>query len=282
MTVRGQKLNLTGGAALMAYANRSSIMVEERMRLEGKRAIVTGAGSDGLGRAIALALAQEGADVAVLYRRSVEGAAQVAAAITELGREAISVQADLANVTATRQTVREVIGHFGGIDILVNNAAVITRTPFLELKDEEWDQIHAVNLRGSFACAQEAARAMVSRDRGGRIIMISSVNQQIVTPDQAHYCAAKGGVMQLARAMAVELAQHGITVNLIAPGTIETDFNRHLLSDPTFRATRERPVPMGRLGQPTDIVGAAVFLASDESAYVTGASIVVDGGLSLS
>lgn len=251
------------------------------MRLRGKRALVTGAGSDGIGRAISLAFASEGADVAMFYHRSAEGAAHAAATIRETGRRAVTVQVNLADVPAVRRAVGDVVNQLGGVDILVNNAAAITRTPFLELTDEEWDAIQTVNLRGYFVCAQETARDMARRGQEGRIIMISSVNQQIVTGEQAHYCAAKGGIMQLAKAMALELAPLGITVNVIAPGTVETDFNRHLLIDPAFRELRERPVPMGRLGQPADITGAAVFLASDESAYVTGASIVVDGGLSL-
>ena len=138
-----------------------------------------------------------------------------------------------------------------------------------------------MNLRGYFATGQEAARHMVARGAGGRIIMVSSVNQVTVNPGLAHYVATKGGVMQLARAMALELAPAGVTVNLIAPGTIETDLNRQALADPATRQARLARIPMRRLGQPEDVAGAAVFLASDAASYVTGATITIDGGLTL-
>jgi NAD(P)-dependent dehydrogenase (short-subunit alcohol dehydrogenase family) len=153
--------------------------------------------------------------------------------------------------------------------------------PFLDLTDAEWDRVHAVNLRGYFAVGQEAARHMVARGGGGRIIMVSSVNQVSVNRGIAHYAATKGGVMQLAKAMALELAPSGITVNLIAPGTIETDLNRTFLARPENRAAKLGVIPMDRIGRPEDVAGAAVFLASDAAAYVTGATIVVDGGLTL-
>jgi NAD(P)-dependent dehydrogenase (short-subunit alcohol dehydrogenase family) len=153
--------------------------------------------------------------------------------------------------------------------------------PFLELTDAEWDRIHAVNLRGYFATAQEAARQMVARGAAGRIVMVSSVNQVTVNRGIAHYAAAKGGVMQLAKAMALELAPTGVTVNLIAPGTIETDLNRDFLAEAGNRRAKLGLIPMNRIGRPEDVAGAAVFLASEAAGYVTGATIVVDGGLSL-
>jgi NAD(P)-dependent dehydrogenase (short-subunit alcohol dehydrogenase family) len=153
--------------------------------------------------------------------------------------------------------------------------------PFLELTDAEWDRVHAVNLRGYFAVGQEAARHMVGRGAGGRIIMVSSVNQVTVNRGIAHYVATKGGVMQLAKAMALELASAGVTVNLIAPGTIETDLNRAFLAEPENRRAKLGRIPMDRIGRPQDVAGAAVFLAGESAAYVTGATIVVDGGLTL-
>ena len=169
----------------------------------------------------------------------------------------------------------------GGLDILVHCAATLARVPFLDLDDAEWDRVHAVNLRGAFATAQEVARGMARRGAGGRIIMVSSVNQDHPTLHLAHYVASKGGVRMLARAMAIELAGQGITVNLIAPGTIETDLNRAALADDGFRKIKLGLIPTGHIGTPGDVAGAAVYLASDAARYVTGTTITVDGGLTL-
>lgn len=251
------------------------------MRLEGRRALVTGAATHGMGRAIAEALAAEGAEVAVHHYREAEAAAELVAALRATGRRAVALQADLGDPVAARALVRRAVETLGALDVLVNNAAAFSRVPFLDLTDAEWDRVHAVNLRGYFATGQEAARHMVARGAGGRIIMVSSVNQVTVNPGLAHYVATKGGVMQLARAMALELAPAGVTVNLIAPGTIETDLNRQALADPATRQARLARIPMRRLGQPEDVAGAAVFLASDAASYVTGATITIDGGLTL-
>jgi NAD(P)-dependent dehydrogenase (short-subunit alcohol dehydrogenase family) len=251
------------------------------MLLEGKRALVTGAGSRGIGRAIAEALAAAGADVAVHYHGDGALASQLVGRIRESGRRAVALPADLADPAAGRALVGRAAEELGAVDILVCCAAVLSRVPFLELTDAEWDRIHAVNLRGYFVTAQEAARRMVERGAGGRIVMVSSVNQYTVNRGIAHYAAAKGGVMQLAKSMALELAPTGVTVNLIAPGTIETDLNRDFLSEPGNRRAKLGLIPMDRIGRPEDIAGAAVYLASDAAGYVTGATIVVDGGLSL-
>jgi NAD(P)-dependent dehydrogenase (short-subunit alcohol dehydrogenase family) len=251
------------------------------MALEGKRALVTGAGSRGIGRAIAEALGAEGAEVAVHHYGDGTQALEVAARLRSSGRKAIALPADLADPTAARALVRRAIDELGALDVVVCCAAVLSRVPFLELTDAEWDRVHAVNLRGYFAVGQEAARHMVARGAGGRIVMVSSVNQATVNRGIAHYAATKGGVMQLARAMALELAPAGITVNLIAPGTIETDLNREFLAEPSNRQAKLRLIPMERMGRPQDVAGAAVFLASEAAAYVTGATIVVDGGLTL-
>jgi NAD(P)-dependent dehydrogenase (short-subunit alcohol dehydrogenase family) len=251
------------------------------MALEGKRALVTGAGSRGIGRAIAEALGAEGAEVAVHYYGDGTGALEVVDRLRASGRRAVALPADLADPTAARALVRRAIDELGAIDVVVCCAAVLSRVPFLELTDAEWDWVHAVNLRGYFAVGQESARHMVARGAGGRIVMVSSVNQVTVNRGIAHYVATKGGVMQLARAMALELAPAGITVNLIAPGTIETDLNREFLAEAPNRQAKLRLIPMDRIGRPQDVAGAAVFLASEAAAYVTGATIVVDGGLTL-
>ena len=251
------------------------------MSLEGKRALVTGAGSRGIGRAIAEALGTEGADVAVHYYGDGGVAGELVERLRASGRRAVAMPADLAEPVAARALVRGAIDELGGLDVVVCCAAVLSRIPFLDLTDAEWDRVHAVNLRGYFAVGQEAARHMVARKAGGRIIMVSSVNQVTVNRGIAHYVATKGGVMQLAKAMALELAPAGVTVNLIAPGTIETDLNRAFLAQPENRAAKLELIPVDRIGRPEDVAGAAVFLASDAAAYVTGATVVVDGGLTL-
>jgi NAD(P)-dependent dehydrogenase (short-subunit alcohol dehydrogenase family) len=251
------------------------------MPLAGRRALVTGAGSRGIGRAIAEALAAEGADVAVHYYGDGTVALELVDRLRTSGRRAVALSADLADPTAARALVQCAIDELGALDVVVCCAAVLSRVLFLELTDAEWDRVHAVNLRGYFAVGQEAARHMVARGAGGRIIMVSSVNQATVNRGIAHYVATKGGVMQLAKAMALELAPAGITVNLIAPGTIETDLNRGFLAEPENRRAKLGLIPMDRIGHPQDVAGAAVFLASEAAAYVTGATIVVDGGLTL-
>jgi NAD(P)-dependent dehydrogenase (short-subunit alcohol dehydrogenase family) len=251
------------------------------MTLEGRRALVTGAGSRGIGRAIAEALGAAGADVAVHYFGDGAVTRDLVDGLRASGRRAVGLAADLADPAAARALVRRAAADLDGLDVVVCCAAVLSRVPFLDLTDAEWDRVHAVNLRGYFATGQEAARHMVARGAGGRIIMVSSVNQVTVNRGIAHYVATKGGVMQLARAMALELAPAGITVNLIAPGTIETDLNREFLAEPRNRQAKLGLIPMGRVGRPEDVAGAAVFLASEAAAYVTGATIVVDGGLTL-
>jgi len=251
------------------------------MRLDGKKALVTGAGSDGIGRAIALAFGREGADVAVHYHSKPDVAASVVSDIEAMGRAAFAIQANLVEAETARQLVRDAAERLGGLDIVVTAAAVNYRKPILDLTDAEWDHMAALNVRGTFACATEAARLMRSAGRGGRIIMIGSIAQQIVPPNQTAYAATKGGVAQLARGMAVELAGDGITVNVIGPGTTLTDFNRQRLADPATRASRESMIPMGRLGVPDDMTEAAVYLASPGASYTTGITIFVDGGLML-
>ena len=251
------------------------------MRLDGNKALITGAGSYGIGRAIALGFAREGADVAIHYHSRPEVAASVVADIEALGRRAFALQADLAEAEACRQLVREATDTLGGLDIVVTAAAAIYRKPILEIADAEWDHMMALNLRGTFACATEAARIMRARGTRGRIILIGSIVQRLALAGQIAYGTTKAGVAQLARGMAYELAADGITVNVIAPGATLTDFNREHLSDPKVRASREAAIPMGRLGDPEDMVEAAIYLASSGAAYTTGITIFVDGGIML-
>jgi NAD(P)-dependent dehydrogenase (short-subunit alcohol dehydrogenase family) len=250
------------------------------MTLKGQRALVTGAGSDGIGRAIGRALAREGADIALHHLNQPEPAAALVAEFQAQGRRALAIEADFADIAAARATARQAIAALGGLDILVCTAAMLLRKPALETTDAEWSRLHTVNLHASFALAQEAAQDMTPRGHG-RIILVSSVNQFTPNPGLIAYAASKAGMMQMARTLALELAPTGVTVNLIAPGTIETDLNRAALADPAWRAQKLALIPMARIGRPEDIAAAALFLAGPGAAYVTGSTITVDGGLEL-
>jgi NAD(P)-dependent dehydrogenase (short-subunit alcohol dehydrogenase family) len=251
------------------------------MELDGKTALVTGAGSNGIGRAVVLALAQAGAGVAIHYLDQKAAALDLRDAVRKTGQSAHAFSADLADPQEARKMVHAADAALGGIDIVVSCAATLARVPFLEITDDEWDRVHQVNLRGTFAVAQEAARSMSARGCSGRIILVSSVNQDHPTMHLAHYVASKGGVRMLARSMALELAPLGITVNLLAPGTVETDLNRKALANSAFRADKLSLIPMNRIAEPSEIAAAAVFLASSAASYITGETITIDGGLTL-
>jgi NAD(P)-dependent dehydrogenase (short-subunit alcohol dehydrogenase family) len=252
------------------------------MKLEGRRALVTGAGSNGIGRAMASALCAEGARVVAHYYREPLALSDLDA-MRRGGPEILQLQADLSDPSAARRLVREAAAALDGLDVLVACAAFTERIPFLSITDDAFDRLMQVNLHGTFATAQEVARVMVEQEQGGRIVVVSSVNQDNVVPLQSHYCASKGGLRQLARAMALELAPHGINVNLVAPAATLTDMVRDKhASDPEWSEQVRRKYPLGRIGLPEDFRGAAVFLASEDSAFITGATIVIDGGFSLS
>ena len=248
------------------------------MRLEGKRALVTG-GSRGIGRAIALGLGREGADVAVNYRRSREDAESAVREMEEIGRRAVAVQGSTASRSDVDRFVAEAHDFLGGIDILVNNAGILKRTPLLEIGEEEWDAILDVNLKGYFLVGQAVARHMVEAGTRGAIVNVSSAGQAAAGPDLTHYCVSKAGVGMLTKQMALELAPHGIRVNAIAPGLIETDLNRADIARDEFREGRLARIPLRLIGTPDDVVGAVVYLASnDEARLVTGTSLFVDAG----
>ena len=246
------------------------------MQLLGKTALVTGA-SRGIGRAIAVALAKDGADVAVNYVRDAGGAEETAAAVEAAGRRSLLVQADVTRRQQVEAMVAKVLQHFGRIDILVCNAGVLTRTPFLELTDEQWEKVVSTNLTGPFLVGQAAARQMVKQG-GGKIINVTSEVAERALPNLSHYCASKGGLRQLTKAMAIELAPYGISVNAVAPGTTETDINRDRLALPEERKLRLTRVPIGRFNQPENVAAAVVFLASSGSDTMVGATVAVDGG----
>lgn len=247
------------------------------MKLENKTGIVTGA-RRGIGRAIALALAKEGANV-VVSDVSQEECQKVVAEITALGRRGLALKCDVTSRAEVDDMVERTVAQFGNLDILVNNARIIAFKPFLELTDEEWDSTLSVNLKGQFLCARAAARHMV-KNRWGRIINIASISSGgcgIAFPLIAHYTASKGGVMALTEALALELTSQGVNVNAICPGAIDTDMAKGVKESGQLQQVLQR-IPKGRLGQPEDIANLAVFLASEESDYISGAAIVIDGG----
>ena len=247
--------------------------------LTGKKALVTGA-SRGIGRGIALALARQGADVAVNYRSSGEQAEAVVAEIKKSGRDSFSVQADVSKKEEVEKMVKEVADRFGRVDILVNNAGIAIFKSFDELEEEDWDQTLAVNLKSQFLCAK-AVVPIMEKQGWGRIINIASIASGGVGVgflNLAHYCASKGGVIALTEELALELSPKGITVNAIGPGVIDTDMTASLKNDPKTLNGLLARIARRRLGKPEDIGAAAAFLASNEADYITGAVLYVDGG----
>lgn len=255
-----------------------------RRRLEGKVAIVTG-GDQGIGRGIALRLAAEGADIAFCYRANRSGAEQVVATITGVDaregspRRALAVQADVSDIAQVQGFITTVFERFGSADILVNNAGLERRADFWEVTEHDYDLVLDVNLKGVFFTTQALVRRWIASKKPGKIINISSVHEELPFPHFAAYCASKGGVKMLMRNLAIELAPHGITVNNIAPGAIETPINKALLNDPKKLEPLLENIPLKRLGTPEDVAGVAAFLASSDADYITGTTVLVDGGL---
>ncbi len=247
--------------------------------LPGKVAIVSG-GRRGIGRAIVLALAEAGADVAVCDRIVDDGELEaVAEEVKRLGRRCLAVKTDITQKADIDNLVQRVASEFGAIDILVNNAAMNIRAPLLELREDGWDKVINTDLKGYYLCSQAVGRQMVEQ-KGGSIVNIASTAALKAEPQMGAYCIAKAGVVMLTRVLALELAQYNIRVNAIAPYMVKTKFSQPLWSDPETLKQIEAEIPLGRLAEPGDITGSVLFLASDASAYITGHTIILDGGLS--
>ncbi|HEX2183810.1 MAG TPA: SDR family oxidoreductase [Rubrobacteraceae bacterium] len=248
------------------------------MQLQNKVAVITGS-SLGIGSAIALALAREGAAVAVDYRSHPDEAKQIVDEVAGSGGRAVSVHADVSDPGDVRNLIQRAVEEFGRLDIMINNAGIEEKMPFLETPLDVWNRTIAVNLTGAWLGCQEAARQMVAQGGPGRIINVSSVHEDLPMPTNSPYCAAKGGLRMLTRTIAVELAPHDITVNNIAPGAVDTPMDAPLKGDPDRMQQLLSEIPLQRMGKPEEVAALAVYLASDAAAYVTGSTFVIDGGM---
>jgi glucose 1-dehydrogenase len=247
-------------------------------RLEGKVAAITG-GDQGIGRAIVERFANEGADVALCYRSNKAGADEVVALVQKLGRKAAAFQADVGRVDQGQKFITDAVAALGRIDILVNNAGLERRADFWDVTEADYDLVLDVNLKGPFFVTQAFVNHRRQAKAGGKIINISSVHEELPFPHFTSYCASKGGIKMFTRNLSIELAPLGITINNIAPGAIETPINKNLLNDPAKLKPLLENIPLNRLGKPEDVAGIAAFLASTDSDYMTGTTVVVDGGL---
>ena len=245
------------------------------MILGGKVALITGA-SRGIGRAIAIRLAAEGAKIAVNYAGNTAAAEEVKAAIEQSGGTAMLIQTDVSDAVAAAEMVARVHEEFGGLDILVNNAGITRDTLLLRMKDEDFDTVINTNLKGVYACTKAAAKLM-TKQRSGRIVNLTSVVGEIGNVGQTNYAAAKAGVIGFTKAAAKELAPRGVTVNAMAPGFIDTDMTAVLKDN--IREKIVEGIPLGALGKPEHVADAVLFLASDAASYITGQTLNVDGGM---
>jgi len=248
------------------------------MKLSGKVALVTGS-SQGIGQAIAIRLAQEGADIVVNHFMQPEKAAAVKATIEGLGRRAVAIETNVGLPGEDLRLVSEAVAALGQLDLLVNNAGVERNAPFWEVTEADYDFVLNTNLKGAFFAAQAFVKHLLARKAPGKIINISSVHEELPFPHFTAYCLSKGGMKMMTRNLSVELAPFGITINNVAPGAIETPINTALLNDPAKLSALLQNIPLNRLGQPGDVSSAVAFLASSDADYITGTTLVVDGGL---
>jgi glucose 1-dehydrogenase len=246
--------------------------------LQNKVAIVTGSGS-GIGQAIAIRFASQGATVVVDYRNHPDQAAETQAKAEAAGGKAILVQADVSVLADTKNLVDEAYKQLGRCDILVNNAGIEIEAPFWEVTEKDYDAVLDVNLKGAFFLTQAFVRPLIKAKLPGRIINMSSVHEDMVFPHFSTYCLAKGGIRMFTRDLAVELGPYNITANNIAPGAIATPINTKMMANKSELDALLANIPLGRMGTPEDVAGLALFLASDDGAYCTGSTFIIDGGL---
>jgi glucose 1-dehydrogenase len=248
------------------------------MKLEGKTVLITG-GSQGIGQGIAFRLAEEGADIAVDYVGNSESADATVAQIQKRGRRALAVQADISSVDQIHSMMKQVVDSLGGVDVLINNAGVEKHASIWEVTERDYDLVLTINLKGAFFASQAFVQHRMAVKKPGKIINVSSVHEELPFPHFTSYCASKGGMKMMMRNLSIEVAPFGITVNNIAPGAIETPINTALLNDPPKLKALLDNIPLARLGQVSDVAGVAAFLASSDADYITGTTVVVDGGL---
>ena len=248
------------------------------MKLESKVAVVTG-GSGGIGEAICLRLAKEGAKIVINYRSHPDKAKDTKQKIEQAGSEAHIIQADLGKADEIDNLVKESIDRFGKVDILVNSAGLEKRADFWDVTEADYDLVMNVNLKAVFFVTQAVVKHFMATNNEGRIINISSVHEELPFPHFTSYCASKGGVKMITRNLSVELGPMGITINNVAPGAIATEINHDLLNNPEQLKKVTQNIPLGRMGEPDDVSGIVAFLSSNEAKYITGSTFYVDGGL---
>jgi glucose 1-dehydrogenase len=248
------------------------------MSLENKVAIVTG-GNSGIGKAIALEFARQGANVVIDYVCHPEATEELERQIAALGDQAIGVEADVSKIGDLQKLIDAAVGKFGHVDIMVNNAGIETRTSILDTSEEQYDKVLDVNLKSAFFGTQLAARQMVKQGGGGRIINMSSVHEDWPMPGNTAYCLSKGGMRMLTRTAGVELAPHNILVVGVGPGAVATPINLSTMNDPALMSKLDAAIPMGRLAKPEEIATVVAFLAGDGATYITATTIFADGGL---
>jgi glucose 1-dehydrogenase len=248
------------------------------MKLQGKVALVTGSGQ-GIGQAIAQRLGAEGASIIINYRSDLSEAEETKAKVEAAGGKGFIIKADIAVIKDVQSLIQQSIDHFGQLDILVNNAGIEKAAKFSDVTEADYDAVMDINLKGAFFATQALVKHLLATKRTGKIINISSVHEELPFPNFTAYCASKGGLKMMTRNLAVELGCHGININNVAPGAIQTPINTDLLNNPDELGRLLKNIPLGRIGKPQDVASLVAFLASPDADYITGTTLFVDGGL---